>query len=155
MDLQTGGISIPLRSGALIPVLVMLPNVVWMLLPKVEADGQDAEPLALTIVENIGRAAVLILPFFYSLDLGKQGSAWVAIAMGLALAIYYVAWLRYFRGGRSPELFRVPLLGIPLPLAVAPIVFFVLSSYLMGSWWILGASILFGVAHIWVSALSL
>jgi len=155
MDLQVGGISIPLRSGALIPVLVMIPNVIWMLLPKVEAGEQDAEPLALTIVENLGRAAVLILPFFYTLDLSRKGGVVVAVGMGAALAIYYAAWVRYFVRGRPPELFRAPLLGIPLPLAVAPIAFLTLSSYLMGSWWMLGASILFGVVHIWVSAVSL
>ena len=155
MDLQVGGISIPLQSGALIPILVMIPNVIWMLLPKAEAGEQGVEPLALTIFENVGRAAVLILPFFYALDLGKQAAIVVAIGMGVALAVYYAAWIRYFMRGRSPELFRAPLLGIPLPLAVAPIVFLTLSSYLMGSWWMLGASILFGVAHVWVSALSL
>jgi hypothetical protein len=69
--------------------------------------------------------------------------------------VYYFSRLRYFLGGRSPELLGGPLLGLPLPPAVAPIVWLALSSYRMGSWWMLGAPILFGVAHIRISALTL
>jgi len=75
--------------------------------------------------------------------------------IGMALATYNASWLRYFAGGRSTELLRASLLGFPLPLAVAPIILLVLSSYLMGSWPMLGASILFGTVHIRVSALTL
>ena len=149
------GMIITIKSGALIPVLLMLPNVVWILLPKADAGEQVSVPLFVTIVENVGRAAVLILPLFYSLDLGKRSSTLVMIGMGLALTVYYVSWIRYFVGGRSAALLGAPLLGIPLPMAVAPTLFLVLSSYLTSSWLMLSASILFGVAHIWVSAVSL
>lgn len=155
MNLALGNISITIKSGALIPVLLMLPNVVWMLFPKVAGGKQVSEPLVLTILENIGRFAILILPFFYALDLQRKYATLVMIAMGLALAVYYASWIRYFVGGRSPELLSAPFLGIHLPLALAPIVFLALSSYLMGSWWMLAAAILFGFAHIWVSALAL
>jgi hypothetical protein len=30
-----------------------------------------------------------------------------------------------------------------------------LSAYLMGSWWMFGAALFFGIAHIWVSVLTL
>lgn len=148
-------ISLTLKSGALIPLLIMLPNVVWMFVPKTNAGTPPPEPLFLTILENLGRFATLILPFFFSLDLRKPLSTPVIIGMGLALAVYYACWLRYFTGGRTAALLGAPFLGIPLPMAVTPIAFLVLSSYLMGSWWMFGASILFGVAHIWISALTL
>jgi hypothetical protein len=155
MDLFLWGMSITIKSGALIPVMFMVPNVVWMLLPKKNVGEQPAVPMILTIAENIGRVAVLVLPFFFSLDLNKEFSALVGIGMGLTLTVYYVSWARYFAGGRLAEYFRAPLLGLPLPMAVAPTIFLVLSSYLMSSWLMLGAAILFGVAHIWISALSL
>ena len=69
MHLNLGNLSITIRSGALIPVLIMLPNVAWMMLPKAETRQQVPEPLLLTILENTGRFATLILPFFFSLDL--------------------------------------------------------------------------------------
>ena len=144
-----------LRSGALIPVLLMLPNLVWMLLSKGEASDQMPVPLFLTIAENLGRVAILVIPLFFGLDLHKRYSAPVAIGMGLALAVYYASWVRYFLGGRTAQLFTAPLLGIPLPMAVAPTVLLVLSAYLMSSWLMLGASIWFGISHIWVSVLTL
>ncbi len=155
MNLTFGDVNITIKSGALIPLLIMLPNVVWMIMPKADASQPTSEPLWLTIMENVGRFATLILPFFFSLDLNRKFSTPVAIGMGAALAVYYVCWIRYFAGGRSPELLGAPFFGIPQPLAVAPIAFFALSSYLMGSWWMFAASVLFGVAHIWISALTL
>lgn len=155
MKLMFGDISITIKSGALIPLLIMLPNVVWMLAPKAEASAATSEPFFLTILENVGRLATLILPFFFSLDMHKRLSLPVAIGMGLALAIYYACWIRYFAGGRVSTLLGAPFLGIPIPMAVAPIAFLILSSYLISSWWMFGASLLFGVAHIWISALTL
>ncbi len=40
-------------------------------------------------------------------------------------------------------------------IPVLPILFLMLSSYLLQSWWMLGASVLFGIGHFWVSAISL
>jgi hypothetical protein len=148
-------VHLTLKSGVLIPLLVMLPNVMWMLAPKADASAHPSEPLFLTIVENVGRIATLILPFFFSLELRKPLSTPVIIGMGLALAVYYGCWIRYFAGGRAAVLLGAPFLGIPLPMAVAPITFLILSSYLMSSWWMFGASLLFGVAHIRISALTL
>ncbi|MBN2005595.1 MAG: hypothetical protein JXA21_19710 [Anaerolineae bacterium] len=153
MALTFGNVTISIKSGALIPLLVMLPNIVWMLAPKPDAGKPAPEPLALTIVENVGRFATLILPFFFALDLNKRFSTPVVIAMGAALFAYYACWIRYFTGGKSQELLGAPFLGIPQPMAVMPIAFFTLSSYLMGSWWMFSASVLFGVAHIWISFL--
>ena len=155
MHLTFGNLSIIIKSGVLIPVLIILPNVIWMLLPKADAGASPSEPLLLTILENVGRFATLILPFFFSLDLHKRFSTPVMVGMGLALAVYYACWIRYFAGGRAAALLGAPFLGIPLPMAVAPITFLVLSSYLMGSWWMFGVSLLFGVAHIWISVLTL
>jgi hypothetical protein len=155
MNFPLGTVGITIKSGALIPVLLMLPNMVWMLLPKTGTARHVPEPLFLTIAENIGRLAVLLLPFFYSLQVDRKFSLPVMIGTGLALAIYYRAWLRYFARGRPAELLRAPLLGLPLPLAVAPVVFLILSALLMGSWLMLAASIWFGIAHLWVSALTL
>lgn len=155
MLLTFGDLSITIKSGALIPVLIMLPNIVWMLTPKADAGALPSEPLGLTIMENLGRFATLILPFFFALDLHKKFSVPVIVGMGLALIVYYACWIRYFAGGRAAALLGAPFLGIPVPMALAPIVFLILSSYLMSSWWMFGASLLFGVAHMWISILTL
>jgi hypothetical protein len=148
-------VQIPIKSGAIVPVLILLPNLIWFLLPQTSSGNNSHVPLALSIAEHIGRAGIIVIPFFYSLDFSRRFSM-VALAIGiLALLLYYVVWGRYFVGGRTPELMGAALMGIPLPLAVAPVVLLLASSYLMGSWWMAGAAVFFGIAHIWVSALTL
>ena len=118
--MRIGNRTIAVRSGAVIPVLLMLPNVGWMLLPAQDVGNQGPAPLALSIAENLGRAAVMGLPFFYSLDLKKKYSQVVIAGMGLALAIYYAAWIRYFAGGMTAELMSTEMiLKIVKKLAMA------------------------------------
>ncbi len=142
------------RSGAIIPVLLMLPNVVWILFYSLEADTKGTVPAALSIAENVARFAALALPFFYPIDLKRAGSTAVLLGMASALAIYYVAWGRFFMGAGSVALLSAPLLAIPSPLALAPVALLLLSSYLMRSWLMFGAALCFGVLHIAVLSVS-
>lgn len=141
------------RSGALIPILLLLPNVAWMLLPNSAAGPAATVPAALAVVENLARIATLAIPFFLSLNLMKKYSAPAVAGMALALILYYAAWARFFLGGGSPDLLSAPLAGIPLPLAIAPVALLVLSAYVLDSWWMLRCSLVFGVAHLWTSVL--
>jgi hypothetical protein len=43
------------KSGAVIPVLLMLPNVAWMLFYSLDAGAKGAVPLALSSAENGAR----------------------------------------------------------------------------------------------------
>jgi len=145
---------IPIKSGAIIPFLILLPNLIWFLVPHPASDNATV-PLALNIAENIGRVAIIIIPFFYSLTLGRRFSIVALVIACLALAFYYAAWIRYFAGGRATALLGAAFIGIPLPLAVAPVVLLIASAYLLGSWPLLAASMWFGIAHIWVTTLTL
>jgi hypothetical protein len=146
-------LTLSLKSGVVVPVLLMLPNIVWMLLPKLAMGSKASVPLALSIAENVARVVVLALPFFLTIQMAKKYSTLTVVGMTLALTLYYTAWARYFAGGNAVALLSAPLLGIPSPLAFAPIVFLILSSYLMHSWWMLAAATIFGALHVWVSAI--
>jgi hypothetical protein len=76
-------------------------------------------------------------------------------AAGLSLLFYYAAWLRYFTGGRTIEIMYQPLFGVPLPLAVSPVVFLGVSAYLLSSWSLAPAVVWFWVFHIWISVIVL
>ena len=93
---------------------------------------------------NVVRSVALALPFFHPLNLKRAWSLAVLGAMASALAIYYLAWGRFFLGGGSAA-----LLAIPSPLALAPVALLLLSSYLMNSWLMFGAALCFGVLHVW------
>jgi hypothetical protein len=141
MDLDVFGWTLIIRSGAWIPILLMIPNMLWMLFPPVDSGTPADAPLPLVILERAGWVAVLVLPLL--------------IGMGLSLAGYYFSWGRYFAGGRSAAVLGAPFLGIPIPMAVFPVLLLLLSSYWMGSGWMFAASLIFGAAHIWISKISL
>jgi hypothetical protein len=147
-------VRLAVKSGALVPALLMLPNVAWMLFYKLDAGPSVSVPLALSIAENAGRVAVLALPFFYALDLKKKYSLLAMIGMAIALAVYYLAWLRFFAGGGSAELLGAPLWGIPGPLALAPVGLLIFSAYLMDSWLMFSAAVSFGALHVWSSSIT-
>ena len=142
------------KSGAIIPGLLMLPNVAWLLFPAPDAVIREAIPTALAIAENVSRVVVLALPCFYALDLRRRHAALAVVGMVLALFLYYAAWIRYFAGGGDPALLSASLVGIPAPLALAPIALLTISSYAIASRWMLVAALVFGAMHIWSSTLS-
>ncbi len=142
-----------IRSGVIIPVLLMLPNVAWMLLPKSAPGTAGTVPIALTIAENVFRVVTLALPFFCSLHLTKRYSAHAIAIMTFALIVYYSAWTRFFLGGGSPVLLSAPLVGIPSPLAFAPIALLIVSAYVLDSWLMCTVSVVFGALHVWAAAL--
>ena len=139
-----------MRHG--VPVLLMVSNVVWMLSPGLATRPEGSVPLALVLPENAARVVVLAVPFFYSVDVRRKYSTSALAGMALALAVYYAAWVRSFSGGGSPELLSAPIVGIPSPLALAPIALLIVSSYVLRSWSMLGASVVFGTLHVWVAA---
>jgi hypothetical protein len=69
-------------------------------------------------------------------------------AMALALLLYCAVWTRFFLGGGSHALLSAALVGIPSPLACAPIAVLILSAYVLDSWWMFSASVVFGALHV-------
>ena len=139
--------------GWLVPVAVLLPNVLWAVLSGAERPPSPTTPLPpwtrlVEPVELVGRAAVFILPVFYRFKSGTTTSVAGLAVMLIALAFYYLGWGRYFTRGRDPVLLYKSLLGVPLPLAVSPVVFFIAASVVLESAPLAIASVAFGAAHV-------
>lgn len=146
-----------IASGWVVPVPIILPNVLWALLPG-PAEPSSAEAPKTTLlrivgfIEGSGRVAVLVLPVFLDAQVQTTIDRVVACAGGLALALYYVGWGRYFFGGRAPVLLFAPLGPLPVPLAVAPVLYFLAFAVLARSPTMAVVTVLFGAAHVFMSA---
>jgi hypothetical protein len=103
------------------------------------------------IVEWVGRIATLVLPFFYRVEAQYPGQIVALGVMALALLFYYAGWARYFARGRRRALLFEPLLGVPLPLAISPIVYFFAASVLLASWYLALATATLAVGHLSIS----
>jgi len=142
-----------IKSGIIIPGLILLPNLIYYLNQSKQGDVQNNEISASNVAklfENIGRLGILITPIFYALNLNDRFSLYFIILCLIFLSLYYAAWIRHFVSGSQQIDMRLSLL-VPLPLAVYPSLFFICSSYLLSSIPMLIFSVVFAIAHIRVS----
>ncbi len=105
----------------------------------------------LVFLERAGRIGVFVLPFFLDVDVRTDADRFCLGAAVLALGIYYLGWARYFVRGRRPELLYRSLAGIPVPLAISPVVYFLACSGLARSIALALVTLAFGVAHVALS----
>jgi hypothetical protein len=142
-------------NGGLISILVLIPNLLFIVFPPRDVPRTLSKPArSLEIIEWIGRIGAFAIPFFCWIEITGAIETLAAVIMIGALTIYYAGWLRYLRRGRSFALLFQPMWGIPLPLAFAPIVYFYAASITLHSWWLLLATMLLTIGHLYVSNLS-
>jgi hypothetical protein len=136
----------------IITILVLIPNIFFALKkPANKPSNLPKEPLVLTIIENIGRYGVFVIPLFYKIDLSGVLEIVAIAAMALMLLLYYVCWMRYFKSGSDFKWMFLPFMKIPVPLAISPVIYFTLSSVILHSIPMLIFSILLAAGHIPIS----
>lgn len=135
-----------------IPALVLIPNLLWKMYPPVNNPSiKDEGPFLLGVFEDLGRVGVFVLPLFYPFSLTAPENRIYLNAMLILLAFYYAGWNRYFRGGRDYSYLYLPMFKIPIPLAVSPVLYFLLSAGLLRSIPMLIAAILLAIGHLPIS----
>jgi len=142
--------------GWLVSVLVLLPNLLWMLFPPRGAPPAESTPktrLARLMegLEWAGRLGCFIIPFFCRVEMQSDWQWGALVTMGLALSLYYAGWTRYFMRGRSYRLLFEPLLAVPLPLATGPVIYFLAAAMLLGSWPLGMAAVALSAGHLYVT----
>jgi hypothetical protein len=141
--------------GGLITLAVLLPNLIVLVLPPREVPPQisqkDTRHKVMEFIERVGQAGAFLIPFFYSLPVLREANVDALAVMALALLFYYSAWARYASKGHRYLLLYAPFLGVPLPMAVAPLVYFGAAAVYLGSWPLAIAMIVLAVGHIYIS----
>ena len=117
-----------------------------------EKYGVPNDSRFLTAIERVGQVSSFILPIFFRLSFVGTLVAVAWALMGLSLAVYYAGWVRFFSRGRDYALLFKPMLAIPVPMAVSPVVLFLLSSIVLGSVWQALAAVVLGSGHITTTA---
>lgn len=130
--------------------LILLPNILSGIIQPVNIPSQSERPswwMVIIALEWIGRIGILVLPLFWEISFDKSRIVFLVLS-GLMLAIYYFGWIRFFMNGREFSLLFDSLFGIPVPLAVSPI----LSIFFLGinqkSWPVVAASVIMALGHI-------
>ena len=105
------------------------------------------------LLEGVGRIGVFSVPLFLSLSVSTPADDLALCVAVAALAFYYLVWARYFLQGRTAALLYRQIAGIPVPLAVSPVVFLLACSVLTRSLLLAFVTVAFGSAHIFLSVL--
>lgn len=142
--------------GWLIPVLVLLPNLLWLLFPPGDAPAAEHVPKSLLVqlmevLEWLGRLGCLVIPVFYRVEMQTAAQVGALAVTAAALLFYYAGWARYFLNGRKYRLLFEPFLGVPLPLATGPIVLFFAAAVLLESWPMAASALVLAVGHVYLS----
>ncbi len=144
-----------MRFGGVVSILALLPNILFFLMPASSRPPEDDSPTGLRrwmeVTERAGQAGVFVIPFFCAIDTTTAAARVGLLVAGLCLIFYYAGWLRYFVRGRDPVLIYAPMAGVPLPLAISPIVYFLAASVPLHSWPLVLAAVILAIGHLYVS----
>lgn len=144
------------HNGFILAVLIMLPNILWIIWPPVNFPEQDSQNRGrsfnvMEILEGIGRMAVFVIPLFFSIRIYSVVDWTIMGFLILMLVIYYTGWVRFFMQGRRFELLFAPLFWVPIPMAVCPVLFFLAGSWILRSGALLIAAVILGIGHLYIS----
>ena len=135
--------------GLITLLLLFIPNLLWTRCQPADYSAEN-ENRVLMIFEKAGQVLVTCIALIFS-DFNLQTLSpwliWLVLA-AVAMALYEFCWIRYFIGEHTVASFYRSLWGIPVPLAVLPVVaFFCLGIYGKVVWMLL-AVVLLGIGHI-------
>lgn len=143
-------------SGWWITFAVLAPNALVAFLPPRAVPSRVSRGKhfrTFELLERFGQAGCFITPLLLgSRPLSSAPGAFTVMAF--ILALYYGLWLRYAVSGRRYATLFEPFLGIPVPMAVAPVLYFAASAVAFGSVPLFLASLVLAVGHLYVSVQS-
>lgn len=138
-------------TGLIIVLLAMLPNFFYFIFPPVNVPAAASGTKWLDVIESICRIGFMMLLIFLTNSHKVNFRSPYIIFILVFLLLYYALWIKYFAGGRDYQLLGQSFLFVPGPMAVFPVVYFVLASLWLDNIPAGILTILFGIVHIIIS----
>jgi hypothetical protein len=135
----------------LIPLLILLPNLLFVLLPPLGMPLMEKEEAIWLYFERIGQAGVFLVPLFHMAHLDTVTKQAAFALMIMTLTVYYFCWWRFFRKKRQYTWLFQSLGIIPIPMAVMPLIYFLASAIIMDSLSMFLAVVCLGLGHLPIS----
>ena len=131
--------------GLVVSVAVLAPSLLLWRWPPRPAMPRVAIPSALTAIERAGQALCLVVP-----PITAPGAvSWFWILPAAAAYLGYVwLWARYLATGRPVSALYGARWGVPVPMAILPVVVFLCAAAWLGNPWIALAALVLAAGHI-------
>jgi hypothetical protein len=134
--------------GLIIVAVVLLPNLLFVIFPpKNIPNGLEDVNLFFTIIERIGIIAFIVILLTSNVSFINLNFNLFLLLMILCIVIYYVLWLRYVLKGQDFSLLFIPLLFIPMPMAIFPVCYFLFASLWINSIYLTITTLIFAIGH--------
>lgn len=135
-------------KGFILPFLVLLPNLLLLFFPPHNIPKQTSSlPFIFIIFERIGQVTCFTLPILFGTKIAEQPLNFITWLMLSCLIIYYLCWMRFFGSGREFAILFKPLGFIPIPMALFPILYFILVAVWLHSYLFAAPAVLFAIGH--------
>lgn len=128
-------------------LLVFIPNLVFARKEhQARMDDIDTCSFWVCFTEMISRLVMIGAAILLRKPLLHFG---FVIAAAVVLLLYYAAWIRYYKqGAYYPEIYTERFLGIPIPMTVLSVAYYILISIWLCNPIALCAALIFGACHI-------
>ncbi len=143
-------------NGWIVTFLLLLPNALFLIFkPRnvpVETDGRrQFNVQVLETVERLGQIGCFALPFFYNFHFDTLLDKLALAIFCLFMGIYFAGWTRYIHLGRDFRWLFAPMYGIPVPMAVMPVLAILAVAVNFRAWPLGLAALILSAGHIPVS----
>ncbi|MCI2959339.1 hypothetical protein MN032_16755 [Agromyces atrinae] len=131
--------------GLVVSLAVILPNLLVLAYPPREGFPSARIPPILSGVERAGQALCVVVPVITA-----PGTVygWWAIPVLVGLVAYYLLWARYLISGRPVTTLYGPFWGVPVPMAIAPVIVFAATGLALSNGWVVGSAVVLAAGHI-------
>jgi hypothetical protein len=128
----------------MVSIAVLAPNLLILIFPPRDSPPEVSVPLVFAWLERSGQALCLVLPALTE----PRGTVWWSAPAALALTGYYALWGRYVLRERTFAGLYRPAGGVPVPMAILPVLIFLATAAWFASGWIAAAAALLAAGHI-------
>lgn len=110
--------------------------------------ASGSEPLAYVLLERVGQVGVFLTPLLYPIRFESTVDLVCLVGMAVALGFYYACWTRYYARGRKRSLLYRSFIGVPIPMAIMPVVYFLFAAEILRAPLLVAAAVVLGAGHI-------
>jgi hypothetical protein len=136
--------------GAAYLGMLFIPNLLWARLRgRQAAPVSPKESPSLLVLERFGQVATTIAVLFAPVRESPRNLRLACLGASLLTMVFYeFSWLRYFRSERTDARLYRSLGPVPLPLAILPVMGFLLLAIYEVHAVLVAAVIVLGVGHV-------
>jgi hypothetical protein len=134
--------------GLAVILLPLLPNLLFLFLPSMSIPSNLKDgSIIINIIEHGSRILFFIAMIFLKNKPSIQINLFYLLGMLLCLLLYYALWGRYFINGQNYHYLFDKLGKIPIPMAVFPVLYYLLAALWLSNVPGILTIILFAIAH--------